>query len=838
MRRIRTAFLLLVALLAAGILGLEVLNRTVLPEKARRWAEESATRALGRNVSIGSVRLSLWRGFLLERVSIAEDPRFGTGPFLEAEQISGSILFLPLLGKQELLIPVLHLVKPRVRLLQNPDGEWNFTGLIPKKPAAPASGTRFRLSVPKILLTEGICEFSSVRIEKINADLHLSLPAQIQGALTAEILTGAAEPYQPAGRLSLDGRYSFQEHRLELKGDSDWQIPSLLPFLPPKALAQIERLDGSVSVKWELSGNPRGPVEILGEARTKNLQGSFSGIGVSGEVSARATTRATSLQKEDLLKSLEGSLRLEGLKLFSVPHLGELRDLSGEVLFDIRGARAERLMLQLSNGIPVELSGSVTNDETRSFGFRAATAFPADQPPPLPEKWMRAVQNLGKLSGRVSLEAVGNGSLLPQFTLRPVVTAKLEEMALQPPRSPRVEIRSGQIRWQPELTTFTGLEGTAMDQPFRLEGTLANWEQPEINASFSWGKLDGETHLSLTSEKISVESFTGRFGKGSFRLFGEIARPEPEANLYGEATFRVEDLGEVWPAAQQWLKLHPASGEVSSRWLLQGLLNRPGSWDLDLHTGSPSLQIQGVPLERVSAHLRQNEGIVTLHSAQAGLAGGTLSATGSLDRNLTPARWKTSLNAEGVQLSGLARALRWKTQEELMGEARLDWSGEGDWGDPKKIAGSGNLLVAGAQILELPLMGKFADFLSLPTLRTIRFQEAQGPFRVKEGRVESDSLVLRSPQAALAISGWGGFLSGAESPIRWKILPTFSPELIPEQSRARLGRAIAQGASYFVGEVQLSGTWKEPKSKFVPKKLTQVLNEQIFNLQDLLEDLF
>lgn len=797
MRRIRTAFLLFVALLAAGILGLEALNRTVLPAKARRWAEESATQALGRNVSIGSVRLSLWRGFLLERVSIAEDPRFGTGPFLEAEQISGGILFLPLLGKQEILIPVLHLVRPRVRLLQNPNGEWNFKGLIPKKPAAPSSGTRFHLSIPKVLLTEGSCEFSSVRIEKINADLHLSLPAQIRGTLSAEILTGVAEPYQPAGRISLDGRYSFQEHRLELTGDSDWQIPSLLPFLPPKALARIERLDGSVSVKWELSGNPRGPLKILGETRTKGLQWNAFHIEGSGDLSAQFDAQ-----------------------------------------FDAQGIRAERITLRLPNGTPVSLSGSVANDENRSFGFRAAAAFPADQPPPLPEKWMRTVQNLGKLSGQVSLEAVGNGSLLPQFTLRPVVTAKLEEIALQPPRSPRVEIRSGQIRWQPELVTFTGLEGTAMDQPFRLEGTLANWEQPEMNASFSWGKLDGEAQISLASEKISVESFAGRFGKGSFRLFGEIARPEPEANLYGEATFRVEDLGEVWPAAQQWLKLHPASGEISSRWLLQGLLNRPGSWDLDLHAGSPSLQIQGVPLEGVSAHLRQNEGIVTLHSAQAGLAGGTLSATGSLDRNLAPARWKASLNAAGVQLSGLARALRWKTQEELMGEARLDWSGEGDWGDPKKIAGSGNLLVAGGQILELPLMGKFADFLGLPTLRTIRFQEAQGPFRVKEGRVESDSFLLRSPQAALAISGWGGFLNGAESPIQWKILPTFAPELIPEQSRARLGRAIAQGASYFVGEVQLSGTWKEPKSKFVPKKLTQVLNEQIFNLQDLLQDLF
>ena len=339
MRRVRKALILIIALLAAGILGLEALNRTVLPVKARRWAEESATRALGRNVSIGSVRLSLWRGFLLERVSIAEDPRFGAGPFLEAEQVSGGVLFLPLLGKREILIPVLHLVQPRVRLIQNPEGEWNFKTLISRPPETAAARPRFRLSIPKVLLTEGSCGvraarppgIPAVRIEKINADLHLSFPAQIQGTVTAEILTGPEETVRPAGRLSLNGRYFLQEHRLEVTGDSDWQIPSLLPFLPQKALEQIERLDGSASVKWDLSGNPRGPLKILGEAQTKNLQ--WSAFAAEGS--------------EDLSAEFETQL-------------------------DAQGVRAEKITLRLPNGTPVELSGSVTNDETRSFGFRAA----------------------------------------------------------------------------------------------------------------------------------------------------------------------------------------------------------------------------------------------------------------------------------------------------------------------------------------------------------------------------------------------------------------------------------------------------------------------------------
>ncbi len=804
MRRIRTVLILFVALLAAGILGLEVLNRTVLPAKARAWAEESATRAVGRKVSIGAVRLSLWRGFLLERVSVEEDPAFGTALFLEADQISGGVLFLPLLGRRELLIPVLHLVRPKIRLLQDAQERWNFQSLSSQGAAAPSAGARFRVSIPKIRVTEGTCELRvvrpaslpAVRVEKLDADLHLSLPAQIRGTLTAQVRADAT-----AGN-------------------------------------PVEQLGGLVSMEWEVSRNSQGLLEIHGEARTKDLQWKILKIEGSGDLSGRFGTRAAPLRKEDLLKSLKGSLQLEGLRMTSVPRLGELRDLAGEVLFDAGGARAERLTLKLSNGIPVELSGALTNDESRSFGFRAAAVFPVEQPPPLPPKWAGLLKRMNLSSGRISLEAIGNGTLLPQFTLRPTAIARLEKLVLQPERAPRLEIQSGQVRWQPELVTFTGINGSALEQPFHLEGTLAHWEQPEVNASFSWGNLDGEAQISMTSEKISVEALTGRFGQGSFRLFGEIARPEPEANLYGEAAFQMEELGPIWPAAQDWLRIHPATGDISLRWLLQGPLNRPAGMDLDLHVSSNALEIQGIPFQKSSFHLRQTEGVLTLHSAQAELAGGTLSATGSLDRTQAPARWRARLDAEAVQLDELARALKWKTQEALSGQLQADWTGEGAWGDLKSFAGPGNLDVAGAQILELPLMGRFAEFLGLPTLRTIRFQEAKGPFRVKEGRVETDSLVLRAPQATLTISGWVGFLNGAESPIQLKILPTFAPELLPERGRIPLGKAIAKGASYFVGEVQLSGTWKNPQSKFIPKKLTQVLNEQIFNLQDLLSDLF
>ena len=835
MRRIYKALIPLALLVLAGLLGVEYLNRVVLPVKARKWAEAAAGQALGREVSIGAVRLHLWHGFVLEKISVAEDPRFGTAPFLEADQISGGILLLPLLGKREILIPVLHLVRPRIRLLQDPEGGWNFRSLPLQRPAASQAGTRFQLQIPQILLSDGSCNLQmtrppglpAIRIEKLNADLHVSLPAQIRGSFAAEVAG--------MSRVAVSGYYSFQEHQVALEGHSLWQLPELLPFLPQKG-PHVKRLNGSLSVEWKAAGNPRDALEIQGTAQTTGLQWNLSKIEGSGDLSGRFRTRVSLLQPAQGLSSLEGTLRLNNLKLESVPYVGEVRDLSGEMEFDARGVRTERLALQLSNGTPVQVSGSVANDENRSFGFRAAAGFPAETPPPLPPEWTGLLEKLN-LSGKVSVEAVGNGAFLPAFSLRPTVTVRLEEAAIRPLRAPGVEIERGQIRWQPDLVTFTEISGRTLERPFRLEGTLARWDQPEINASFSWGKLDGEVQASLSSEKISVNSFSGRFGEGNFRIFGEISRPERDANLYGEGTFRAEDIPEIWPAAGTWMEQHPIQGQVAGRCILQGPLLKPTEWDLDLHASSPSLRAQGIPLQALSLHLLQTDRLWTLESARAGLAGGTLAVSGSLDGNRAPAAWKARLSAADVQLDELAHALRWTTTD-FAGRLRLAWTGEGAWGRPESIAGTGMLDVAGARILELPLLGKFAEFLALPTLRTIRFNEAQGPFRIKQGRVETDSLMLRSPQVTLVVSGWGGFLKGAESAIQWKILPTFAPELIPQESRSQLGKAIAKGASYFVGEVHLLGTWKEPKRKFVPKKTTQILNEQIFNLQDILGELF
>jgi AsmA family len=86
---------------------------------------------LGRKVQIGKVHFTILSGpgFLLEDVSIAEDPRFGLEPFAFVEALN--VRVRPdklLLGRIQ--ISSLQLDRPSLNLVKQPDGTWNFLELI------------------------------------------------------------------------------------------------------------------------------------------------------------------------------------------------------------------------------------------------------------------------------------------------------------------------------------------------------------------------------------------------------------------------------------------------------------------------------------------------------------------------------------------------------------------------------------------------------------------------------------------------------------------------------------------------------------------------------------
>ncbi len=83
--------------------------------------------ALGRPLQVEEFDVSVWGGigFQLTDVRLADTPEFSEGSFLEADSITLKVAFLPLLKKQ-LTIDRLSLEGPRLVLIRNGDGLWNY----------------------------------------------------------------------------------------------------------------------------------------------------------------------------------------------------------------------------------------------------------------------------------------------------------------------------------------------------------------------------------------------------------------------------------------------------------------------------------------------------------------------------------------------------------------------------------------------------------------------------------------------------------------------------------------------------------------------------------------
>jgi AsmA protein len=90
--------------------------------------ESELSNALGRKVTVGNLSLALWSGSLAaDNIAIADDPAFGSAPFVKAEALNVGVNMIPLIFSKTLEVRDITLTRPQVALLRTPAGKWNFS---------------------------------------------------------------------------------------------------------------------------------------------------------------------------------------------------------------------------------------------------------------------------------------------------------------------------------------------------------------------------------------------------------------------------------------------------------------------------------------------------------------------------------------------------------------------------------------------------------------------------------------------------------------------------------------------------------------------------------------
>ena len=92
--------------------------------------EAAASEALGRPVTVGNLSLSILSGSVTaDNIAIAEDPAFGTSPFVTAKSLKVGVELMPLITSKQLHVTDITLEQPQITLLKTPAGKWNFSSI-------------------------------------------------------------------------------------------------------------------------------------------------------------------------------------------------------------------------------------------------------------------------------------------------------------------------------------------------------------------------------------------------------------------------------------------------------------------------------------------------------------------------------------------------------------------------------------------------------------------------------------------------------------------------------------------------------------------------------------
>ena len=231
--------------------------------------ESELTAALGRQVKVGNLSLSLLSGSVgADDISIADDPEFNQSPFVQAKSLKVGVELIPLVFSKTLNVTNLTLNEPEISLVKaGKSDKWNYSSLggNNKSASAPSStpnpqpppsgsGVNPNLSVAKLNVNNGRLTVSragssekphvydKVNIEMSDFSFTSSFPFKVGAQLPGDgslKIDGKAGPIDAndASKTPLDAKVTVQKMNLAQSGFID----------PAAGISGIADFDGTVT---------------------------------------------------------------------------------------------------------------------------------------------------------------------------------------------------------------------------------------------------------------------------------------------------------------------------------------------------------------------------------------------------------------------------------------------------------------------------------------------------------------------------------------------------------------------------------------------------------------
>jgi AsmA protein len=120
----------LLAVAALVVLVAAAIPLFVKADTFRPVIEKQLKAALGRDVKLGELHLSVFSGRLIAQdLSVTDDPAFSTAPFITAKELRIGVSLKPLILAHELRLRGFQIESPQINLIRAANGTWNFSNI-------------------------------------------------------------------------------------------------------------------------------------------------------------------------------------------------------------------------------------------------------------------------------------------------------------------------------------------------------------------------------------------------------------------------------------------------------------------------------------------------------------------------------------------------------------------------------------------------------------------------------------------------------------------------------------------------------------------------------------
>lgn len=800
----------------------------ILPGDARLWAMREASALTKKKISFTKAVWLPFTGFTFYDLDVREK---NDARVFSAKRLGLDVKLVPFLREKKIVLnnvlldePVIDyaLKRPRIVVAPKPVLKTEISGQIRVPSVDDERKVRYEDIVggPESFLPE------NVYIEQIQiVDGQLTIrPAQNEPPLEMirDIRVKLAFRRPPVLRfdgsltlgenvyatVNLTGSWDLAKAQYEFQLLTTWeQVPDWL-----KAYQQNHFLvlrDGRVKLATKLQSVGEEKALFYANADLRDAEIRIRDGEYRGHLKVGAKGLFNFLTKR--VERYKGTLDLVDVVITNLtPKIYEIRDVQGQVDF-----QPDLLTVKSFKGVfadvPFNAAGTLTGFKTLVVQGRIYTRIGiAKLLSLIPPEQKRLVKDY-VISGECEANTILSGSLKDPGGVKASYQVSLRSGTVtSPDRKWRIGGVSGDLS-----TSEAGLEAKNVRFEFdqkRYEidafvpkqagamGRLAVRSQDvALRTSYAWR----EGHVDLENAQALLPGLALRFG-GALYPSGA-----PVLDVHGHADADLRILTKSHADKAVWLKSWPLDGKLSGDFRYKGIWNRPAFAEIGLDMHGHEVAIKKARLQNpvVSAVVKNGELNVAHLNAKA--YGGMLGFKGVFDFKDPETAFDADFYANDVDVHALMADVA-PEDKKRAGDMVLQLSLQGKLKDASTYKGGGVISVKNGYIMETT---QFKAMGNLPLVRVegldlVVFHEMTGAFKVKEKRIWTDRLALRSETVNLDLRGSVGFMQDLDMLMD---IEYTNAVFLGAQDAGGLAPYMVNQAQDLIGQYHVGGTLKKPK---------------------------